>query len=178
MDALLMRCRGESGGTYAPSTTTTGSTKCSWRWRRHAIPGHPILQSFPTTATYVEHREVLHELAQPHPAGVGADRHAELLGAIEVAPAMISFDARQADSRVELALVDRLRLEELLEEHAVHAVLARGHPTGRHRAAHRGVPEDVVGARRLLDPVAARTRRAPSPSRWRPEHPTPGWRRS
>ena len=57
--------------------------------------------------------------------------------------------------RVELAEVDGLGLEQLLEEHAVHAVLA-GRDTDRgHGRTDRRVAENVVGTGRLLDPVAA-----------------------
>lgn len=61
-------------------------------------------------------------------------------------------DTRQP-TRVDLAHIDRLRLQELLEDHAVVCVLARGDADVERleRLAHRGVPEDVVGRRGLLD---------------------------
>ncbi len=97
----------------------------------------------------VEDRQVLHELAQPDPAGVRADRNAELLRHEVHGKNLV--DAAES-RRVELAVVDRLGLEHLLEEHAVHAVLAGGDADRRHRLADRGVTEHVVRARRLLDP--------------------------
>src|SRR5262249_31779902 len=53
---------------------------------------------------------------------------------------------------VDLADVDRLQLEQLLEDDAVLDMLARRHPHGRDRVADPPVAEDVVGARRRLDP--------------------------
>ncbi len=65
--------------------------------------------------------------------------------------------------RIELAEVDRLRLEHLLEQHAVHAVLARGDADRRDRFADGGMSEHVVGARRLLDPVRIELREVADP---------------
>ena len=55
--------------------------------------------------------------------------------------------------RVDLAHADRVGLEQLLEHDPVVDVLAGGHPDRRHGTGDRGVAEDVVRARRLLDPV-------------------------
>src|SRR6266550_3081355 len=78
----------------------------------------------PADPDVVEQRDVLHVLAKAHLAGVWTDRHAELR-----------------------------RLEELLEDHAVLAMLARGHLDRRDGSCDGGVAEHVIGARRLLDPV-------------------------
>ena len=97
----------------------------------------------------VEHREVLHRLAQADAAGVRAHGHAELRGEQQVGDVLV--DAADPGG-VDLHDVHAARLEQLLEHDAVLHVLAG-------RDAHRGdaprdggVPEDVVGAGRLLDP--------------------------
>ena len=54
---------------------------------------------------------------------------------------------------VELAEADGFRLEQLLEDDAVLAVLAGGDLNWRDRARDRGMAQHVVGAGRLLDPV-------------------------
>ena len=53
---------------------------------------------------------------------------------------------------VDLAEVDRFRLEELLEHDPIVAVLARRDADRCDRSSDRGVAKDVVGARGLLDP--------------------------
>ena len=70
----------------------------------------------------VEHRQVLHVLAQADAAGVRADRHAELRGHQDHRQLLVHAAQPAA---VDLAEVDRVRLEELLEDDAVRAVLAR-----------------------------------------------------
>ena len=55
----------------------------------------------------VEHRQVLHELAQPDPAGVRAHRHAELRGQQENGQVLV--DARHP-AGVDLHHVDRAGL--------------------------------------------------------------------
>ena len=103
----------------------------------------------PVTRDVVEHRQVLHGLAQPDSAGVRADRHPELRGEQEVRDVLVD----PADAgRVDLHDLHAARLEQLLEDDAVLHVLARGHADRRDAARDRGVTEDVVGARRLLDP--------------------------
>ena len=101
-------------------------------------------------AHVVDDREVLHELAQADAAGMRADRHAEL-GGHEQHGEHLVHAAQPA--RVDLAHRDRLCLQQLLEHHPVVDVLAgcdadRGHAPGDRR-----VPQDVVRAGRLLDPV-------------------------
>ena len=71
---------------------------------------------------------MLDELAEPDPAGVRADRHAELRREQEDGDHLV--DAAQA-AAVDLAEADRLRLEELLEHDAVVHVLAGGHADRR-----------------------------------------------
>src|SRR5207248_677069 len=56
-------------------------------------------------------------------------------------------------ARVDLAEADRLRLQELLEDDAVLAVLAGRDADRRDRLRDRRVAEHVVGAGGLLDPV-------------------------
>ena len=51
-----------------------------------------------------------------------------------------------------MAVVDRLCLEHLLEEDTVHPVFTGGDTDRRDGFADGSVSEDVVGARRLLDP--------------------------
>ena len=101
------------------------------------------------TAQEVEHREVLHVLAQADAAGVRADGHLELGGEEEDGEHLV--DAAEP-AAVDLRNVDRVGLEELLEHHPVVAVLAGRDPDRPHRLGDTSVPEDVVGARRLLDP--------------------------
>jgi len=97
----------------------------------------------------VEEREMLHVLAQPDAAGVRADGNAELGRQQQDGDRLV--DAADA-ARIELADVDRARLEELLEDHAVLDVLTGRHADGCDLAPDAGVPEHVVGARGLLDP--------------------------
>ena len=97
----------------------------------------------------IEHRQVLHQLAQPDAARMRTDRHAELRRHQDHCEVLV--DAAEA-ATVDLAEVDGPRLQELLEHDAVGAVLACGHADRPHRL--RGSPhaEDVVGAGLLLDP--------------------------
>ena len=96
----------------------------------------------------VEHRQVLHGLAQADAARVRAHGHAELVGEQEDRHVLV--DAGDA-GRVDLQDLQRLRLEELLEHDAVGHVLA-GRDRHRDAAGDRGVTEHVVGVRGLLDP--------------------------
>ena len=66
-------------------------------------------------------------------------------------------------ARVDLAVVDRAGLQELLEDDAVRGVLAGRHADRCDRAPDRRVPEDVVGARRLLDPAEVERLQVPHP---------------
>ena len=97
----------------------------------------------------IEDRQVLHVLAQPHAAGVRADRHAELGGHQQHGDHLV--DAAQA-AAVDLAEVDRTRLEQLLEHDAVLHVLAGRNANRRDCLAYALVSEHVVGAGRLFDP--------------------------
>src|SRR5436190_21519510 len=97
----------------------------------------------------VEHGGVLRVFAEPDAAGMRADRHAEL-GRQEDHREYLVHAAQSAT--VELADVDRLELEQLLEDDPVLHVLARRDTHGRHRLADPAMAEDVVGARRLFDP--------------------------
>ena len=125
----------------------------------------------PADGDEVEHREVLDHLAQADAAGVRAHRHAELGGEQEDGEVLV--DATDP-ARVDLHDVDRLGLEQLLEDDPVLHVLAGRDPDRTHGVADGAVAEDVVGRRRLLDPVRARTRRSgliqaiasATPQRW------------
>ena len=102
---------------------------------------HPAVHRS-THREVVEDRQVLDHLAQPDATRVRADGHAEL--GRQQQDRHVVVDA--ADARgVELEDVDRLGLEQLLEQHRVLAVLPGGHPDRRHRGPHAAVPEDVVG---------------------------------
>ncbi len=98
----------------------------------------------------VEHRQVLHHLAQTDATGVRAHRHAELRGEQEDGEVLV--DAADP-AGVDLHDVDRLGLQQLLEDHPVLDVLAGGDPDRAHRVADGAVAEHVVGRGRLLDPV-------------------------
>ncbi len=97
----------------------------------------------------VEHREVLHGFAEADAAGVRAHGYAELRRQQEDRDVLV--DPGHA-GRVDLEDLEGVRLQELLEHDAVGHVLA-GRDRDRGDAARDGrVAEDVVGARRLLDP--------------------------
>ncbi len=88
-------------------------------------------------------------LAQPDAAGVRADRNAELRGEEKNRQHLV--DSPQP-ATVELADIDRLELEELLEYDAVLDVLAGRDPEGCDCGADSQMPDDIVRACRLLDP--------------------------
>ena len=121
---------------------------------------HPVFERA-ADAQVVEDGKMLDVLAEADAAGVWADRHAEL-GCHQ--------DDRQdlvhaSDTAgVDLAHVDRSRLEELLEEDSVLDVLPGGDADRRDGLTDPGMSEDVVRARRFLDPpgveLAKRTHRA------------------
>ena len=69
--------RSDQERVYRPATTDTGSVKCSCRWSTYSIHRPSVV---PAHRDEVEHREVLHHLAQADAAGVRAHRHAELGG--------------------------------------------------------------------------------------------------
>lgn len=89
-------------------------------------------------------------LAEAYSACMRAHRYAKL-GRHEQDAEDLTH-ARQP-ARVDLDHVDRLRLQQLLEDHPVVRVLARrnANPVWLQRLAHRRVPEDIVWRRRLLD---------------------------
>src|SRR5258706_16339297 len=92
---------------------------------------------------------MLDELAQANAPSMWAHRDAELLRHEVDREDLV--DARQPGG-IQLAVVDRRCLEHLLEEHAVHSMLAAGHADRRHRPPDRGVTEHVVRTGRFLDP--------------------------
>src|SRR5499427_10078578 len=98
----------------------------------------------------IKERDVLHILAESDAAGVRADRNAELRRHEEDCKYLVESPQAAA---VELAEPDGLRLKELLEHDTVLAVLAGRDRDRRDRTRDGGMAENVVGARRLLDPV-------------------------
>src|SRR5437868_12130504 len=84
---------------------------------------NPVLER-PADRDVIEQRDVLHVLAKADPAGVWTDRHAELGRQEEHRQHLVQ--AAQA-ACIQLAEADRLSLEQLLEDHAVLAVLTCRH---------------------------------------------------
>ncbi len=93
-----------------------------------------------------------HQLAQAHAPGMGHHGHAEAVG--EQLHREHLVDAGQP-AGIDLGVSDRVGLEQLLEHDPVLDVLSRGDPDRRHATRDRGVAQDVVGARGLLDPHRA-----------------------
>src|SRR4029453_8719145 len=89
--------------------------------------GHAILERA-ADRDVVEHRQMLHELAESDTARVRADRHAEL-GRHEN-DGEILVDAAEA-ATVDLAEADGAGLEQLLEQHTVGAVFNCRYSYGR-----------------------------------------------
>src|ERR687893_3028002 len=97
----------------------------------------------------VEDGEVLDVLAQSDATCVRADGHAELRSHQEHGDDLV--DAAET-AGIYLAERDGIGLQELLENDAVLAVLARGDADRCNRLGYASVAKDVVWARRLLDP--------------------------
>ena len=113
---------------------------------------------------------MLDVLAQPDTAGVGANGDVELRREEKDRDRLV--DATDATG-VELADVDRLGLEELLEHHPVLDVLAGRDADRGDVAADARVAEHVVRARRFLDPprrgapsVRIQSIASPTSQRW------------
>src|SRR5919202_2139571 len=94
-------------------------------------------------------REVLHVLAQADAPRVRADRHAELPGHEEDGEDLV-HTAQTAG--IYLAEANGVCLQELLEDDAVLAVLARGDSYGSDGFRDPGVSQNVVGAGGFLHP--------------------------
>src|ERR1700721_421886 len=92
---------------------------------------------------------MLDVLAEADSTGVGADGDVELGG--EENDGEVLIDSGDA-AGVDLADVDGVGLEELLEDDAVLDVLAGGNADGGGFAADAGVAEDVVGAGGFFHP--------------------------
>jgi hypothetical protein len=122
-------------------------------------------------AQVVDDRDVLHVLAQPDAAGVRAHRHATGRGQQQHRQHLV--EPAEA-TRVDLRVVDRLGLQQLLEDQPVGRVLTGGDAHRAHAAADGCVTEHVVGVRRLLDPAQPERAAARSSSRWPAARPTPG----
>ena len=103
----------------------------------------------PAHGDVVEHRQVLHGLAQADPARVRAHPHAE--PGREQQDRQVLVDARDPGG-VDLQHLQGVGLEELLEHDAVGAVLAGRDRDRCHLAGDPGVAEHVVGAGGLLHP--------------------------
>ena len=101
-------------------------------------------------------------------------RHAELRGHQHHREVFVHAAEPAA---VDLAEADRLGLQELLEHHAVGAVFAGRDADRPDRPRDRGVPEDVVRARGLLDPERVESREVLACARWLRPRPTAGSRR-
>src|SRR4029077_20944119 len=97
----------------------------------------------------VEQRQVLDVFAHADSAGMRAHRHPELGGQQQDGDHLV--DTAQP-AAVDLAEVDRSRLHELLEHHAVVDVLAGGHADGRDRVTYAAVAEHIVWTGGLFDP--------------------------
>src|SRR5258708_11599978 len=97
----------------------------------------------------VEDRQVLDVLTESDAAGVRADGHTELRRQQQDGQHLV--DATQP-AAADLAEVDRLRLHQLLEHHAVLDVLAGRDAARLYRFADAAVAQHVVRAGRLLDP--------------------------
>src|ERR1051325_1461145 len=100
-------------------------------------------------ADVIEHREVLHVLAQSDAAGVRTARNYK--SGREQDDGQHLIDAAQA-AAVDLTKTDRAGLHQLLEHDAVLALLACGNTNRGDGARDRRMPEDVVGTRWFLDP--------------------------
>ena len=125
----------------------------------------------------VEHRQMLHVLAQADAAGVRTHRDAELRREQDHGEVLVHAAEAAA---VDLTEVDGARLQQLLEHDAVRAVLARGDADAQlaHRLRDRRMPQHVVRARRLLDPPGIERRQLARRARSLRRHPIAGWRRS
>ena len=101
------------------------STSLRTRQREHSLvnPFQHVALARPRHADVVDQREVDDHLAETDAAGMRADGDAGLGGHQQDREDLV--DTGQA-ARVDLADVDRLSLEELLEDHAVVADRARG----------------------------------------------------
>src|SRR5258708_5273746 len=124
------------------------------------VPARAVLER-PAHGDEAEDREVLDVLPQAAPAGVRTDRDSELRRHQQHREDLV--DATQATA-VDLAEVDRLRLEELLEDDSVLHVLTRRDPDRADGLANGTVAEDVIRAGRFFDPprvdLSQRTSRA------------------
>src|SRR5258705_4010784 len=109
---------------------------------------HPVIERR-RDRDVIEHRNVLCVLAEADSARVRTDRHPELRREQDHGQHLVHAAEPAA---VELADVDRAKLEQLLEHDAVLHVLPRGDANRSDRLADATVAEDVVGARRLFDP--------------------------
>ena len=112
------------------------------------VLGHAVLERA-ADADEVERGEVLHVLAEADASRVRAHRNVEVIGEEDRGDHLVHAAEAAA---VDLQHVDRARLQELLHHDAVVTVLAGRDADRADRAGDARVAEDVVRARRLLDP--------------------------
>src|SRR6266550_4095975 len=113
------------------------------------ILDHPSVEPA-ADSNVIEGGEVLDELTQPDTTGMRADRDAELRRQQLHRDHLVD---PSEPAGVDLADADRIGLEQLLEHYTVVNVLPGRDPDRGDGAGDHGVAEDVVRARRLLDPV-------------------------
>ena len=150
----------------------TGSTKCSCRWSTYSIT-----RSCGAAADRdeVEHRQVLHQLAQPDAAGVRADRDAELRRQQQDREVLVDPGDPAASiwqTSIAPACSSCLKITRFCTCSPVATWIGAIAPRDRRVAEH------VVRAGRLLDPPRGRTARARSSRRSPRRRPSAGWRRS
>src|SRR5256714_11692353 len=114
----------------------------------------------PAHADVIEHREVLHVLAQAYAAGMWADGDAELRGEQQHGQDLI--DPAQP-ATIDLTEADRTGLHELLEQDAVVTLLSGRDTDRRDGPRDGGVTQHVVWAGRLLDPPGIEPRQLAHP---------------
>src|SRR5215207_687054 len=98
----------------------------------------------------VEHGQVLHHLAESDTACVWTDRHPELGGQQQDRDVFV--DATDT-CRIDLNNVNGVCLQQLLEDDPIGDVFPSGHLDGRYLPSDAGVTKNVVGGRRLLNPI-------------------------
>jgi len=110
----------------------------------------------------------LDQFAQTNAAGMRVDADAEFSSHQE--NRQILVDAPDAGS-IDLDDIHRASLEELFEHHPVVSMFARGHGHRRDTLANGCVPQNVIRARRLLDPCDVEFSELPQPRNGRADIP-------
>ena len=148
-EALLVHLRGQarSGGRHV-APVADHHRREEVRVQVVDIFEDPVIEARPHR-DIVEEARMLDEFAEPDPPCMGTDGKAELLGQQQHRDHLVGAGQTRP---VELDEAQAASLHELLEHHRVVAMLSGGHRDRRDLAGDAGVAEDVVGARRLLDP--------------------------